>query len=260
MMKVDMKCSKSAFEIEKKRDFLASSQNFKKLRETYNNNFPEITNLNTSSFWSMKSHKDNRLLLKSPIYLDKIKRVTRLLNGKKGKLLDVGIGCGYVEKRLRNSELDIFGIDISKTCIKDLKRALKGKFRIGEASNLPFKDSMFDYVLALDIFEHIPPSQIFKVWGEIHRVLKKDKYLIVSIPLNEGLEELIKNGENPNAHVRVYTPSILKAEMKLSGFRPEEEYYLYAFNRNYLIKSFITKLVPFQLKKPNLLMILGKKI
>lgn len=248
-----------AFELEKLRDSLARFNNLERLRETYKRGLSEVWNLNTPSFWDRKLKEDGGLLIKSPIYLDKIKIVTQFLKAKKGKLLDVGVGHGHVEKRLLFSKLNIFGVDISDVYIKKIRRTIKGEFKVGDVLNLPFSDSRFDYLLALDILEHIPPSQTFRAWDEISRVLKLRGRIIVTVPLNEGLEEMVRKGENPNAHVRVYTPSLLGAEMKLSGFDVEKKYYLYAFEKYYFLKSLVVKLIPFQLRQPNLLIVIGRK-
>ena len=92
------------------------------------------------------------------------------------------------------------------------------------------------------------------------QLLKNGGVFIVSVPLNEGLEVMIKKGINPNAHVRVYTPAILKAELILSGFRIIKEKYLYAFHKNYRLKTFLANMLGFLGKSPNNVIVIAEKL
>ncbi len=76
--------------------------------------------------------------------------------------------------------------------------------------------------------------------------------------MNEGLEEMVKSGFNPNAHVRVYTKELIKAELEMVGFRVVKHRLLYAFHKNYWIKSLLTKLFGLN-KKPNNIVLLAQK-
>ena len=100
-----------------------------------------------------------------------------------------------------------------------------------------------DIVLVLDVLEHLPTNKTYEAYSELIRVLKPGGTLIVSVPLNEGLEEMLKHGKNPNGHLRAYTPDILKTELKLSGFKIIRECYLFAFSKLYFLKVWWEKIV-----------------
>jgi hypothetical protein len=80
--------------------------------------------------------------------------------------------------------------------------------------------------------------------------LKSGGRLIISVPLNEGLEEMLLVGHNPNAHTRIYSPDLIKSELIISGFTVKSEKYIYAFRRQYYLKSLIANFIP-GIKKPN---------
>jgi len=61
------------------------------------------------------------------------------------------------------------------------------------------------------------------------------------VPLNEGLEAMISKGKNPNAHVRIYTPELIKAELEINGFKILKVKKLFAFHNLYKLKTFIAK-------------------
>ncbi len=247
------------FEAERLRHRLAVSGDLREFKKTYEFK-EELKNLNSASFWNMKTKKDQKDLIKSPIYKDKIRIISNFLKMKSGKLLDIGFGLGYLEKRLtKYLRLSLFGIDISELAVNGAQKTLRGEYGVAGIFKVPYKSSFFDIVLILDVIEHIQTNKTLKAYGEIVRVMKKNGILVVSIPLNEGLEEMIKRGKNPNSHMRNYTPAILKGELKLFGFKIVKEYYLYAFQNNYWLKSFFLRLLPFETKKPNLMIVFARK-
>ena len=77
--------------------------------------------------------------------------------------------------------------------------------------------------------------------------------------MNEGLVDLIEQGFNLNAHVRIYTKELIEAELKISGFKILKYKFLYAFHELYKLKSFINRIFKIN-KTPNNLVILAQKI
>lgn len=250
---------KKTIKLEKRRNRLALSGKYNEMVLTYSlAGFLE--NVNTPKFWDEKLAMSENKVIKNPMFDDKVTKILTFLKNKKGKLLTTGIGRGTIERKLNisNKYLKLYGIDISNDAIKNAKENIKGTFKQASILKIPFKPSFFDYILVLDVLEHIPPSKTFRAYEEIKRVLAKDGILLISVPLNEGLKELLRKNKNPNAHVRAYTPEILKAELKLSGFMFFKEIYLYAFSNLYTVKKLIMKIFPW-LKKPNLVIIFVRK-
>jgi len=52
----------------------------------------------------------------------------------------------------------------------------------GDAANLPFRSGSFDVVTAISLFEHIPPDQLGRVFGELARVLRPGGCVVGEIP------------------------------------------------------------------------------
>ncbi len=245
------------FRIEEKRGFYAKKSSLKKFIKLYSRKYPSISNKNSGSLWDNLNFSRSEKLQNSSIYLDKLSQVLRLLKNKGGNLLDIGFGKGVIERELKNSDFSLFGIDISKKSVNELKESMKGNFVKGDVLKIPFGSKLFDFVLCLDVLEHISPFNTFKALREINRVSKPNSRLLISVPLNEGLEGMVRNGINPNAHVRVYTSDILKMELKISGFNIEKEIQLTAFGKSYSVKKFLNGI--FQMRKPNLLILIAKK-
>ncbi|MFA5300779.1 MAG: class I SAM-dependent methyltransferase, partial [Lutibacter sp.] len=225
------------FRAEELRHRLAHNGDLSALKRTYTKNFAEIKDLNKKKFWNKRIVIDRPGLKHNPIYQDKMDIISRHLRTQKGKILDIGFGWGVLENKIAdNKNIQVSGIDISTEAVRYAKANLKGKFKTSNIFDIPFEKNEFDIVVALDILEHIKPSKIFSAYKEIHRVLKKGGTFFVSIPINEGLEEMVKKGSNPVSHLRIYTPDIIQAELKLSGFEIVKTEFRFAFRKLYKLK------------------------
>ncbi|KKP40719.1 hypothetical protein A2130_04025 [Candidatus Woesebacteria bacterium GWC2_33_12] len=248
----------SFFDEERLRDKLAKKRKYKEFLKTYQNP-SNIIDKNTKIFWNSFTVTYKETLLNSPVYQDKINRTVNFLENKTGNILDIGFGIGEIERRLQTSELKIYGIDISSVAVKNAKKELKGIYRIGSIFKIPHATKSMDFVFALDVLEHIPVNKTFDVYKGISRALKAKGMLTISVPINENLEELYIENKNPNNHLRVYTPDIIKTELILNGFKIVKTNYLYAFDKFYFIKSFFVNFFKLTIRKPNLMIIFCQK-
>lgn len=199
---------------------------------------------------------------KNPMLKDRLRTVVKMIEGDNLSILNVGFGSANLENIFfsQKKTFNWYGIDISRFSVKNAsKKYPQGNFEVGNINSIKSKDNYFNYVVGLEILEHIKPSFTFKALGEMHRVLKRGGKLIISVPLNEKLEEMVSRNKNPNAHVRVYSPSLVKAELKISGFKILRDKRLFAFHNYYTIKTFIAKhLLPWKFK-PNNIIVLAQK-
>ena len=246
------------FEVEKIRNKLATDKNLTDFKDTYKKMAVREKDLNTPKFWDKLNYLGSKLE-KSPIYKDKINSVLKLINKNRGNLLDVGFGPAIIEKKLQYLKFKLFGIDISPNSVKMARNSLDGIYKIGNIYKIPFADKSMDMILVLDVLEHLPTNMTFVAYSELNRVLKKGGKIVISIPLNEGLEEMLKNNINPNGHLRDYTPTILEAELKISGFKVLSEQFLYAFQKYYLLKKFFVAIFPLKIKNPNQMIVYAQK-
>ena len=244
--------------VEQTRAFLARNKQYNLLRKAYNGRFSELRNVNNSDFWDdlIKERVDET----SSITKDRIKTVMKMLELHKGKLLDVGFGHGLLEKSIDKTNFKLYGIDISKVAIdRMISRGIKGEFIIGSILKIPFNNNFFDFVMALEVLEHISPSDTFQALHELKKVLKEKGLLIISVPLNENLEDLHKKGLNFSRHVRNYTPALIEAELKIAGFSIKQKKFLYAFKNFYGFKKFLQKTILKHRWCPNNIVILAQK-
>lgn len=247
--------------LEDRRTELVKTDKLDEFLRTYSGEIPEIKDKNTGTLWDTLNRKSSFDKSENPMAFYRIKVVEEMIPDNI-KVLDTGFGSGILEERLNksNKKIDLSGIDISKLSVEYAKKEFKNySFKVGSILKIPFEDNSFDCVLALEVLEHIKPSYLFQALGEVSRVLKDKGYFIVSVPLNEGLPELLKEGKNPNAHLRAYTPEIICAELEIAKFKILRKEILFAFHKNYLSKSFIAKYIIPGVRKPNNIIILAQK-
>lgn len=110
----------------------------------------------------------------------------RSLNNKNISVLDLGCGGGNIDGYLKNKYplWKITGVDISSNSLKIAKKTFPNiSFLESSADNLPLKTESIDLVVSFDTLEHF--SNLEKVLDETKRVLKKNGFLYVAIPLEK---------------------------------------------------------------------------
>jgi len=127
-------------------------------------------------------------------YYDKLREVNENLrfsyqvheykNFSRQKVLDVGVGNGYVLSKYAQERAEVWGVDITETaielCSKRFKLfGLRGKFLLANAEELPFQSGSFDCVCSMGVLHHTPDPA--KAADEIFRVLKPGGRLIVMV-------------------------------------------------------------------------------
>ena len=96
------------------------------------------------------------------------------------KILDIGCGEGKVLKQLRvYHPAPSIGIDLDPARIRLAKtRSMDIPFAVGNAQELPYEDNSFDFVMILEVLEHVGEPDL--VLREAYRVTSK--YLLASVP------------------------------------------------------------------------------
>ena len=209
----------NVFDVDIFRQELAETGQHKELLSTYYGKYPEIGNISTAEKWDSLSEMD-----KVPeIRIKRLEKVVNLIDADK-KILDIGAGWGDIVPILHRykQDVDYTGIDFSVELVKRLQDKYPAqKFINTTVASLSEK---YDYVLVLEVLEHIVPSKVFDFLKEIKRVLKADGVLIVTVPLNENLKNSTfvcgkcSSFVNRMGHVRNYSLGLIKSELQMAGF------------------------------------------
>lgn len=108
--------------------------------------------------------------------LEKIKDIFSKL--QRGKVLDLGCGEGSYSKLLKDLGFEVVACDLDEGMFKYKDEIEFKKCDITE--KLDFSDSFFDYILFLEVIEHL--RNPYSVMKEISRILKSNGLLFISVP------------------------------------------------------------------------------
>ncbi len=101
---------------------------------------------------------------------------------QQGKILDIGCGNARNLKPFLEKGFECYGIDSSKELIKIAKERIKeAKLTQASATNLPFPNESFDYIICLAVLHHLKPKDHEKVLNEIKRVLKPEGIAAIAV-------------------------------------------------------------------------------
>ena len=103
------------------------------------------------------------------------------------KILDVGCAKGFMlyDFYKLNSNLDLYGMDISKYAIDNSVPEIKNKLQVANATKLPYEDNFFDLVIAINTIHNLDRDECEMALKEISRVSKKNAFITVDAFSNE---------------------------------------------------------------------------
>ncbi|MFC1625143.1 class I SAM-dependent methyltransferase [Patescibacteria group bacterium] len=155
-------------------------------------------------------------------------QISKKLNkNQQFSILDLGCGYGRLSKSIleKYPKSHVFGVDISKNYIELYNKKLnpRGKAKVGDIRNIPFKDESMDFVFVVTSLMYIVDKiNQEKVFNEIFRVLKKNgKFMIIErhpfgygyVTLG-GLVSKIRGKKNKEINAVGYTKKIIKERIK----------------------------------------------
>lgn len=159
------------------------------------------------------------------------------------KVLDVGCGNGIVYEFLAPKSIDYVGVDFSRPLLKIARQrarrangASQYRFVFGEATALPIKNGVFDWVFALAVYHHLPtPALRQSAVEEAWRVLKPGGRLVLSGWNLRAMENVLKyklrknqrealipwraSGRRFDRYVHIFTAAEIRLMLKKTGFR-----------------------------------------
>jgi SAM-dependent methyltransferase len=137
-----------------------------------NNEYQKLYNFENFYWWHIgRRHIIQSLLSKIPLE-------------QNSKILDAGCGTGGNIKILSRFG-KVVGIDSSPEAIKFCEKRGFKNVKLGNIENTDFSDNSFDLIVALDILEHL--NNDVGALKEFHRILKKDGYILTSVPAYQFL-------------------------------------------------------------------------
>jgi len=163
------------------------------------------------------------------------------------RVLDAGCGEGrHAWEVCREYKCSVCCMDISRESLRKLKYVLYhmlarneakgwGNVMLGDALNLPFKDSSFDRIICSEVLEHLTDDE--QGIRELVRVLKDGGALVVTVPtyLSELMYWTISKDYYgfPGGHIRRYKTGELLTALRRNQLRVYAIRYEHAFHTIY---------------------------
>lgn len=135
------------------------------------------------------------------------------------RILNAGVATGATTTMLEKYG-DVTSLEYDKDCCTFLQQELKMEVINASLTELPFDDDTFDIVCAFDVIEHIENDGL--AVREIHRVLKKDGYVFLTVP---AFNFLWSHHDEVNHHFRRYTGGQLKQLLTAQAIQTKHQTY-----------------------------------
>jgi ubiquinone/menaquinone biosynthesis C-methylase UbiE len=123
--------------------------------------------------------------------------VLSMLEGCRGRLLDVGCGPAVMTRDLLERGFEVVGIDLSLEMLRHGVRRVAGhprarrcRLELGDIERLRFPDESFDVVLCMGVLEYLPDYG--RAISEIRRVLRIGGVAVVSLPNRLAAQHLAR--------------------------------------------------------------------
>lgn len=156
----------------------------------------------SSNNWHLK------LFSKSVLKQAKLKQLKSYLPASlDGKIcLDLGSDNGVISYYLRELGGTWHSADLSDHTVNSIRSLVGERVEKIDGIKLPYSDDTFDYVVVVDMLEHVKNDKVFIL--ELHRILKKNACLIINAPNLKRfsalrfLRNLIGQTDEAHGHLR----------------------------------------------------------
>ncbi len=145
------------------------------------------------------------------------------------KVLDVGCAKGHMARELNKKNCSVSGIEKDPAACQLAKNHCVKAFEadLDRLEVLPFPQGYFDYILCLDVLEHLARPDI--ALDKLRPYLAENGELIVSIPNIARIEHRLQllfgqfnyaeGGGLSKGHLRLFTKKTAKALLESSGYQ-----------------------------------------
>jgi len=124
------------------------------------------------------------------------------------KVLEIGVGMGFVTKGLRERGFSVSGFDISQVGLNNVNKYCDAIYNFKDLENIP--SNTFDVILCNNVAQHMPTPLLSYEMFHFIRILKRGGVLAVKSVATDLMED---TGDDPNLIVQ--HPKIPRRQNKL---------------------------------------------
>jgi SAM-dependent methyltransferase len=152
--------------------------------------------------------------------------VNYLINEDNPKILEIGLGTGYISKLLIKKG-KFTGLDISPEMIKKAKENLNiSNILEGDILNLNLKNK-YDTIVTIRVISHFNKTEAILALKNIHKSLEKSGKVIFNLENKSLTRRILRKIKNwGSTHTYQYSKKDIKEIIRKSGFEIQKIYYL----------------------------------
>lgn len=118
------------------------------------------------------------------------RKARKIAGGRRLKILNIGAGNGWLERRCMSEGWETFSLDPSAKAIERLvEQGVSAK--VGHIEAMPFESGSFHVVFCSEVLEHLSGQQMAEGIREVGRVLTGTGRLVGSVPFRENLSDSV---------------------------------------------------------------------
>jgi ubiquinone/menaquinone biosynthesis C-methylase UbiE len=117
-------------------------------------------------------------------------------------------GMGWGTSYIQQSDLTtVIGLDICPDAIKKAKSLYPNiRFEVGDMLECPFPSNFADSVICCEGYEHVAREDQFKLMNEIHRIIKPNGLVMLTVPIAKF------KGDHTGNKYHLYEPTLDEVE------------------------------------------------
>ena len=119
-------------------------------------------------------------LLQKFLYARRVRQVERLNGGRRGRVIDIGCGPGFLLRQFQKRGWEAQGTELSEASAKHARETLGLPIHVGDLASAHFPDNHFDAVVLWHVLEHVPSPQ--STIAEVARILRPGGVFLCGVP------------------------------------------------------------------------------
>jgi SAM-dependent methyltransferase len=159
--------------------------------------------------------------LQHQLYAARIRRVEKLNGGRRGRVLDVGCGRGFLLEQFRQRGWEVLGTEADDKAAAHAQRVLQLPVKVGALEALDLPAASFDAIVLWHVLEHLADPT--RTLVEVHRLLRPGGTLLVGVPNFGSWEARLCRDKwfhlDVPRHLAHFTPASLERALQQAGLR-----------------------------------------
>mgnify|MGYP000311196846 CR=1 FL=1 len=120
--------------------------------------------------------------------------ITKYLDLREKKVVDIGCGAGILSRKLRDLGAEVYAVDVSQNALKELKKDEYDHITPlhDYVPNSLLPDDAYDLVVATNLIADLDPSEYRMFFSELARIVNSKGYVLCSTSIDINSEDALQ--------------------------------------------------------------------